>query len=215
MVSVMSTSHSFVEIAKELWPIIGTPDPGTRIFRREAASEEEIADWYDLLSDLVGPSVSPGGVSMYCPVSRAAVHKRVQEGKMSMFLFHVTFRKTTLFGKERVLRRSPFAYIPVAEAKIWRKELEERAIKQGVVTEDELKSSKPGWKREFLQRLADAGAISGEELEGEKPDWDGDFMLWPNKKERQGDFSKLEILKHIGREMLDIVKSDVKKLHLF
>ncbi|WP_237764034.1 hypothetical protein [Terrimicrobium sacchariphilum] len=202
------------EIPEELWPIIGSPDKGTRIYRRESASEEEIADWYDLLTQLVGPTVSPGGVSMYCPVSRAAVHKRVQEGKMSMFLFHVSHRKTTLFGKERVLRQSPFAYIPVSEAKAWRKELEERAVKQGIITETELREAKPEWKRQLVQRLVDSGAATVGEIEGEAPDWRGDFMLWPNKKERKPDLGTLEVLKHIGSTMLDGVKKSSRKVKL-
>ena len=95
---------------------------------------------------------------MYCPVSRAAVYKRIKEGKLSIFLFHVTHRKTTLFGKNKILRDNPYGYIPVSEARAWRQELEERAVKQGSITE--------------------------EQLEGARPDWAGDFLQWKNKRER-------------------------------
>jgi len=107
---------------------------------------------------------------MYCPVSRAAVYKRLKEGQLSIFLFHVTHRKTTLFGKNKILRENPYGYIPVSEARAWRQELEERAVKQGSITE--------------------------EELEGARPDWAGDFLQWKNKWERgpglePGDISSL------------------------
>ena len=95
---------------------------------------------------------------MYCPVSRAAVYKRIKEGKLSIFLFHVTHRKTTLFGKTKTLRASPYGYVPICEAQAWRKELEERAVRQGMITQ--------------------------EDLEGSKPDWHGEFLQWQNKKER-------------------------------
>src|SRR5438045_8536778 len=99
---------------------------------------------------------------MYCPVSRAAVYKRLKEGKLSIFLFHVTHRKTTLFGKNKILRGHPYGYIPVSEARAWRNELEERAVRQGL--------------------------ISQEELEGARPDWHGEFLTWRNSKERLGLF---------------------------
>jgi hypothetical protein len=82
-----------------------------------------------------------------------------------MFLFHVTHRKTTLFGKTKTLRESPYGYIPVSEAKAWRHELEERALRQGT--------------------------ISQEELEGARPDWHGEFLEWQNEKERIGDFDEM------------------------
>jgi hypothetical protein len=71
---------------------------------------------------------------MYSHVSRAAVYKRIEEGKLSIFLFHVTHRKTALFGKTKTLRNPPFGYVPVSEAQAWRNELEERAVKQCMIT---------------------------------------------------------------------------------
>ena len=50
---------------------------------------------------------------MYCPVSRAAVYKRIKEGRLSIFLFHVTHRTTTLFGKTYA---APFGIPPFGSA---------------------------------------------------------------------------------------------------
>src|SRR5271154_5785276 len=88
-VCIVPTVFHFVAIPMELDEFSGKPGSGTRIYRRDG-SQEESAVWFDVLTELIGPSVSPGGVGMYCPVSRAAVYKRVKEGKLSMFLFHVT-----------------------------------------------------------------------------------------------------------------------------
>jgi hypothetical protein len=162
----MQTEFPFVSIPVELEPIIGKRDSGTHIYRRDG-SQEESAAWFEMLTEIIGPSVSPGGVGMYCPVSRAAVYKRIKEGKLSIFLFHVTHRKTTLFGKNKILRDNPYGYIPVSEAKAWRQELEQRAIEQGRIT--------------------------AEELEGAKPDWHGEFLQWQNKKERIDFFTAMDM----------------------
>ena len=176
----MPTNFPFVEIPEELEAIVGKRDPGTRIYRRDG-SQEESSVWFDLLTEIIGPSVSPGGVGMYCPVSRAAVYKRIKEGKLSIFLFHVTHRKTTLFGKNRILRDNPYGYIPASEARAWRAELEERAVSQGTITE--------------------------EELEGARPNWSGEFLQWREKRERgttleaEG-FTKMEFVRDLARLLL-------------
>jgi hypothetical protein len=174
------TEFPFVEIPQELERIVGKPDPGTRMYRRDG-SQEESSVWFDLLTEIIGPSVSPGGVGMYCPVSRAAVYKRIKEGKLSIFLFHVTSRTTTLFGKNKILRGNPYGYVPASEARAWREELEERALSQGTITE--------------------------EELEGARPDWSGDFLQWREKRERgtaleaEG-FTRLELARDLARLLL-------------
>ena len=176
----MPTEFPFVEIPEELEAIVGKREPGTRIYRRDG-SQEESSVWFDLLTEIIGPSVSPGGVGMYCPVSRAAVYKRIKEGKLSIFLFHVTHRKTTLFGKNRILRDNPYGYVPASEARAWREELEERALSQGTITEDE--------------------------LEGARPDWSGNFLQWREKRERgttleaEG-FTRMELVRDLARLLL-------------
>jgi hypothetical protein len=176
----VQTKFPFVEIPRELEAIVGKRDPGTRIYRRDG-SQEESSVWFDLLTEIIGPSVSPGGVGMYCPVSRAAVYKRIKEGKLSIFLFHVTHRKTTLFGKNRILRDNPYGYIPASEARAWREGLEERALSQGTIT--------------------------AEELEGARPNWSGEFLQWRNRRERgttleaEG-FTKMEFVRDLARLLL-------------
>lgn len=145
----MATDFPFVEIPTEALPFIGERDGETHVYRKDGPQEESAA-WFDALHEIIGPSVSPGGVGMYCPVSRAAVYKRIKEGKLSLFLFHVTRRKTALFGGKKVVREMPYGYIPVSEVRAWRNELEERAIAQGNVTREELEGAKPDWHGDFL-----------------------------------------------------------------
>jgi hypothetical protein len=162
--------------------IIGKREGDTHIYRKDGSQEESSA-WFDLLTEIIGPSVSPGGVGMYCPVSRAAVYKRVKDGKLSMFLFHVTHRKTNLFGKTKTLRDSPYSYVPVSEAKAWREELEERALKHGTISE--------------------------EELEGSRPDWHGEFLEWQNEKERM---TGMDQLRADGVGITDLMKMLIQSI---
>jgi hypothetical protein len=144
-------SFRFVEIPPKMLPIIGERVGDSRVYEKEGP-EEEAAPWYDALTGIIGPSVSPGGVGLYCPVSRAAVYKRITDGKLSMFKYTVTHRKTRLFGGMKIVRESPYAFIPVSEAKVWKSELEERAIRHGLVTREELEGTKPDWDGMLMER---------------------------------------------------------------
>ena len=139
-----------VKIPPELAPIIGTRDGPSHVWR-QSGSEEDCSAWFEALSECVGRCVSPGGVGMYCPVSRAAVHRRVKDGKLSMFLFHVTESKSGLFRRGREVRRTPYAYIPTSEAKAWKMEFDKRAVRQEEITREDLEGTKPDWSGQFMQ----------------------------------------------------------------
>ena len=129
-----------VDIPKELLPFVGTPDPGTRIYRTEGDSDE-CATWFDKLVEAYLDSVvSPGGVSMFAPVSRAAVHKALREGRLTAFLFHEVKQRRSLFGTQRAHRKNPFIYIPVIECKGWAK-----ALHLQRPSHQELEGNKPDW----------------------------------------------------------------------
>jgi hypothetical protein len=146
----MSTSFPFVEVPEELLAVVGRRERDTRIYRK-SGPEEEGGYWFDVICDKFGPLISPGGVSMYAPVSRAAVHKRMKEGKLTCFLYHNSYRKRGIFGNKREVRESNMSYVPVIECKAWGKEIMERAIELGKVTREELQGDKPDWHGEFLE----------------------------------------------------------------
>ncbi len=145
-----TTSFPFVEIPEEVSSVVGERDEGTRKYQREG-SEEEAGYWFEAMDEIIGKAVSPGGVSMFCPVTRAAVHKRIKEGRLSAFCFTTTEMKTNWFGKKRVHRESPYILVPVSEAKAWKEELAKEAVKRGYVDQEELEGSEPDWHGEFLE----------------------------------------------------------------
>lgn len=150
----MGKDFPFIEIPEEALEVLGAPDPGTRVYRA-SGPEEGSGPWFELVDLIAGPIVSPGGGAMFAPVSRAAVHKRLKEGNLTAFCFHVTSTRTSIFGKKRKVRETPYVYIPSSELKAWGKELEERIVR--------------------------LGRISREELEGKKPQWDQSFWAWQAK----------------------------------
>jgi hypothetical protein len=126
----MLKDFPFVEVKDEDQRIVGPPDAGTRVYRRTGALGES-AGWYDYICEHISPrNVSPGGVSMYGPVSRAGVHTKLKRGQLTAFCFHLAESRRTLFGYEKVLKRRPFIYIPVSECKAWAAELAARPGRQ-------------------------------------------------------------------------------------
>jgi hypothetical protein len=128
LVVEMITKFAFVSIPREFRQLAGTVDEGTRIFRVQG-DHAKMRQWFDALCKHIGPCVSPGGAAVYAGVSRAGVYKRMKAGGLTAFCFHITGKKKTLFGGEKILKQLPLVYIPVAECKAWGAELEQRAAR--------------------------------------------------------------------------------------
>ncbi len=94
--------------------IVGEPTPGTRAYRREG-THAQCAEWFEALGEYYKGDVglSTNGVVLFVPVSRAGVHKRIKEGKLTAFFFYITSEETTLFGAKRKAKQRPcIAVIP-------------------------------------------------------------------------------------------------------
>lgn len=148
-----SGSHP-IAVPVEMHRVVGEPVPGTRLYRKEGP-DSEASYWSDALFEKFGPMVSPGGVTMYAPVSRAAVHMRIRLGKMTAFAFYTTTNKRSWFGKSEVKRELDYIYVPVEECRAWKAELEKRAIEKGVLTQEELEGETPDWHDWFMDWNSD------------------------------------------------------------
>jgi len=82
--------------------------------------------------------ITPSGAAEYIGVSRAGVHKRLKEGRLTVFLFH-KIKESKLFSESQLLKKklfygnAPFpsnAFIPVSECKAWAAELEGKTIEE-------------------------------------------------------------------------------------
>lgn len=112
----------FVTVPDRLLPRVGNPDKGTRIHRAYGPSDA-FEEWWEAVCEICGPenSVSPGGVPMFAQASRAAVHKRLKEGRLTAFCFHKETVHRTRFRKREVITTvgTPITNIPVSECKAW------------------------------------------------------------------------------------------------
>ena len=117
----------FIEVPKELHKIVGEPTLGTRAYRREGTFEE-CGEWFEALGEYYKGDVglSTSGVILFVPVSRAGVHKRIKEGKLTAFFFYVTSEETRLFGAKRKAKQRPFIVVSVSECKAWAAEIKRK-----------------------------------------------------------------------------------------
>ena len=123
----MATDFPYLQMTTpERKKLVGKPDKDTRIYRREGTYKES-GEWCVEMDEVFEDKfVSPGGVGMFVPVSRAAVHKRMKEGRLTALCFHVVHDEKTFFGNVRKAKATPFVFIPVSECKAWAKEIEEK-----------------------------------------------------------------------------------------
>ena len=117
----------FIEVPKDLRKIVGEPTPGTRAYRREG-THAECGQWIEDLGlhykrDV---GISPAGVTMFVPVQRAAVHKRIKEGKLTAFFFYITHVESTFFGTKRKVKLRPYILLSLSECKAWVAEMKRR-----------------------------------------------------------------------------------------
>jgi hypothetical protein len=117
----------FIEVPKDLRKIVGEPTPGTRAYRQEG-THQECGQWLEALGEYYKGDVgiSPAGVSMFVPVQRAAVHKRIKEGKLTAFFFYITRIESTFFGTKRKVKLRPYIVLSVNECKAWAAEMKRR-----------------------------------------------------------------------------------------
>jgi hypothetical protein len=133
----------FIEVPRDLLRIVGEPTPGTRAYRQEG-THEKCGQWLEALGEHYKGDVgiSPAGVSMFVPVQRAAVHKRIKEGKLTAFFFYITHVESTFFGTKRKVKLRPYIVLSVSECKAWAAEMKRRMGYVDEPDETPLKTSK-------------------------------------------------------------------------
>jgi hypothetical protein len=120
---------------------------------RIEGSDADVGPWYEAICECFPAErfVSPGGVGMFAGVSRAAVHKRLKDGKLTAFLFHVTRASRSVFGYQKKIKQLPYTYVPVSECKAWGVELKSRPDRREAALEV-AGGPEPDRQGEFLDR---------------------------------------------------------------
>ena len=124
----MFIQFPFIEVPKELRKIVGEPTPGTRAYRREG-THAECGQWIEALGEYYRGDVglSPSGVSLFVPITRAGVHKRIRDGKLTAFAFYITRQETSFLGVKRKAKQRPYIVVSVSECKAWAAEMKRKA----------------------------------------------------------------------------------------
>jgi hypothetical protein len=209
LVEIMNIEFPFVNVPPEAREVVGEATPGTRFYRREG-SDEDCAGWFEGLMELFKGDVglSPGGAVMFVPVSRAAVHKRLREGRLTGFAYYVTSQGKSLWGKPRKVKEAPYLVLSVSECKAWAKELKRKA---GVAEEAELNRDQRG-------ELLGSVAVSDEPGSLEEVKEDTRFVEQdPKDKGRKGmvyggAITREEIIELIQTQVLSAVEAALGKL---
>jgi hypothetical protein len=124
----MSTKVNHVQVPGNRLAVLGQPDPGTRAYHRYGRADE-FAAWLDAVCEVSGPDgvVSPGGAGAYARVTRAGVHKRLREGRLTAFVFHVTEDTESVSAAQAPPSGGrSFTYIPLQECRSWAERLRVR-----------------------------------------------------------------------------------------
>jgi hypothetical protein len=95
-------------------------------------------------------------VCMFAKVSRAAVYKAINEGRLTAFGFHVVTDTRVVFGFRKRTREVPYVYIPVSEARAWG-EIVKAKVEARTLTRDE----EPGWVTDRELNKLEAGLTEG------------------------------------------------------
>jgi hypothetical protein len=163
----MKKDFPFVEIPERFLEIIGPADPGTRMYKA-VGDREDFRVWSDAVFEICDGegAVSPGGASLYTYATRAGVHKRLKEGRLTGFFFSIAKDSKFIKGRKTLEEGGrPYGYIPYSECKAWAEELEARTKEEGV---------------EIIKK----------EAQGTKADLDDRFLLpakdWRKKLKKKG-----------------------------
>lgn len=199
----MTAHFPYEIIPSELSPIVGKPDENSRSYHAYGEIGE-VSYWYEALTKVIGPLVTPGAVSMYVPVSRTAIGKRIKLGRFTVFNFHAQPAKKGLFAGKKGKRETPYVYLPVSECKAWRSEIEAKMIRTGQATIDEIDSEKPDWYDGFWNSVESDDGWGMRQMEVEQQA--GKHAEAIGRRESQS-----EILRRVYKQMKEeLIKEQLK-----
>jgi hypothetical protein len=120
-VNMRATTIDHIAIRPDVLKNLGEPDPGTRTYRK-LGRRRDFEAWFDTVQLVCSPEgvLTPGGVGMYTGVSRAGVHKRMREGRLTAFMFHL-IGEDAGDGPQAAGKPGgrPYCFIPLSECRAW------------------------------------------------------------------------------------------------
>jgi hypothetical protein len=142
LVSTMIEKFKYVEVDEKDMRFVGRKEEGKRKYT-VIGSVDNYSAWFDAVTRIAGPCVSPGGGCMFVPVSRAGIHHRIEKNELTCFVYEIK-ESVSLLGFKWDVRKEPFIYVPVSELKEWRKDIEYRLLREGAITQEKLEALQSG-----------------------------------------------------------------------
>ncbi len=105
-------------------------DPETRVYR-EVGYEINLRQWISDIHEAFDKEVIPfEWVADFVGVTRAALHKRVKKGNLTVLVFEMQEVVKGVLGSKRERMRREYKYIPKTECEGWRDDLLEKQFKK-------------------------------------------------------------------------------------
>jgi hypothetical protein len=161
----MTARFPYIDVPNELLCVVGDYDEETRSYHAYG-EESQVGYWYEALNKCVRGVVPSSGVSMFVPVSRAAIHNRIKDGRFTVFYFHSKPATNGLFRNKKEARESAYIYVPVSECKAWAEVVKDKMLRLGHISDDEVQAERPSWYVSFYEWLDPDGIRSEYEAEG-------------------------------------------------
>ncbi|MBK1855750.1 hypothetical protein JO972_12325 [Verrucomicrobiaceae bacterium 5K15] len=160
----MTTAFPYVTVPEELEAVFGDFDEETRSYHAHG-EESQRGYWYDVLTSYFGGVIPPSEVGMFVPVSRPAIHNRINSGRLTTFHFHSTPATKGLFFNKKEARDSAYVYVPIRECKAWAGVVKDKMKRLGHATVESIEAEKPEWFYNVQQFLDPDGFRSEFEQE--------------------------------------------------
>lgn len=127
----MEQEFPYLKIKPNLLKVVGPPDEDTRIFRQSGIQMSFHSWMFNLQDEMKGNLIPSNWVPEFVGVSRAAVHKRIKAGRLTMFVFDLMDHKLTVLMKYKEVRICDFSYCVRSECFAWYEEIMFRNARKG------------------------------------------------------------------------------------
>lgn len=128
----MKSEFPFVSVPNTPGHIVGTPDPGTRLYRAQLWSCQ-YQDWFLAIDQICQQRgvLAPVAAADFINVSRVAIHKRLKEGRLTGFMFQEVIDANSMDAGNSP-KGQPVCFIPFTECLAWANEIARRVeLKSG------------------------------------------------------------------------------------
>lgn len=196
-----------MSVPNDLQIVVGKYDNETKSYNAYG-NEGQVGYWYEALIKCFGGVVAANEVSMFVPASRMAIHKRVKEGRLTVFNFHSEPATKGLFFNKKEKRERAYTFVPICECRSWANEIKARKLRLDQMTKDEIEAERPEWYGYFHDTIMqdDSRLYQKEDLEERTTQHLIELGLLKSQEEQVREH--IEHLKSLGIDVSALTKGE-------